>query len=232
MRLAILTDIHGNAFALEVVLKDVRSAAPDAVYNLGDAVWGGADPARAWAMQQEHAPPTVRGNTDEVIAGLVDRWADERACLLSELDATVPAALAALPLTASLHGGEVLLAHGRPDSAWKALMYQESPQQPTPPDELDAQCAAWPSRRVVVVGHTHTELMRQWRGVSYVNAGAVSRQKDGDSSARWVLLEQRRNLWNVQFRRVAYDTEAAAQWALTHAPDGEQEAQMLRTGRR
>ena len=68
--------------------------------------------------------------------------------------------------------------------------------------------------------------------MSYVNAGAVSRQKDGDSSARWVLLEQRGNLWNVQFRRVAYDTEAAAQWALTHAPDGEQEAQMLRTGRR
>ena len=68
--------------------------------------------------------------------------------------------------------------------------------------------------------------------MSYVNAGAVSRQKDGDPTARWVLLEQRGNLWNVQFRRVAYDTEVAAQWALTHAPDGEQEALMLRTGRR
>ena len=232
MRLAVLTDIHGNAFALEAVLEDVRSAAPDAVYNLGDTVWGGADPARAWAMQLEHAPPTVRGNTDEVIAGLVDRWADERAWLMSELDAAVPAALATLPLTASLHGGEVLLAHGSPGSAWEALMYRGGPEQPASPEELEARCADWPARRVVVVGHTHTELLRQWRGVSYVNAGAVSRQKDGDSSARWVLLEQRGNLWNVQFRRVAYDTEAAAQWALAHAPDGEQEAQMLRTGRR
>jgi predicted phosphodiesterase len=232
MRIAVLTDVHGNASALEAVLEDIRSASPGAVYNLGDSVWGGADPARAWAMQQEHAPVTVRGNTDEVIAGTVDRWQGERAWLLSELDANVSAALAALPLTASLHGGELLLAHGRPDSAWKALMYQEGPQQPTPPDELDAQCAAWPERRVVVVGHTHTEQLKQWRGVSYVNAGAVSRQKDGDPAARWVLLEQRGGLWNVQFRRVAYDVEAATQWALAHAPDGEQEAQMLRTGRR
>jgi predicted phosphodiesterase len=232
MRIAILTDVHGNAYALEAVLADIRSTSPEAVYNLGDTVWGGADPARAWAMQLEQAPPTVRGNTDEVLAGLVDRWPDERAWLLSELDDSVPAALAALPLTASLHGGELLLAHGRPDSAWEALMYEGSPDQPTPPAELDAQCADWPARRVVVVGHTHTELLRQWRGVSYVNAGAVSRQKDGDPSARWVLLERVAGLWNLQFRRVAYDTEAAARWALAHAPDGEQEAQVLRTGRR
>lgn len=68
--------------------------------------------------------------------------------------------------------------------------------------------------------------------MSYVNAGAVSRQKDGDSSARWVLLEQRGNLWNVQFRRVAYDTESAAKWAEAHAPDGADEARVLRTGQR
>ena len=50
MRLAVLGDVHGNAFALDAVLADVRSAAPDALFNLGDTVWGGADPARAWAL--------------------------------------------------------------------------------------------------------------------------------------------------------------------------------------
>ncbi|WP_425145795.1 metallophosphoesterase family protein [Deinococcus sp.] len=131
-----------------------------------------------------------------------------------------------------MHGGELLLAHGRPDSAWEALMYQGGPEQPTAPQELEARTADWPARRVVVVGHTHTELLRHWRSVSYVNAGAVSHQKDGDPCARWVLLERVKGRWNVQFWRVAYDVEAAAQWAVAHAPDGEWEARVLRRGER
>lgn len=38
MRLAILSDVHGNASALEAMLKDIRAASPDALYNLGDMV--------------------------------------------------------------------------------------------------------------------------------------------------------------------------------------------------
>lgn len=60
MRLAVLGDVHGNAFALRAVLDDIRAASPDQVLNLGDTVWGCADPARAWALQQEFAPPSVR----------------------------------------------------------------------------------------------------------------------------------------------------------------------------
>ena len=68
-------------------------------------------------------------------------------------------------------------------------------------------------------------------GVSFVNAGPVSRPRDGDPVARWVLLEERRGSWSVSFRRVPYDFEAAARWALEHSPIGEQEARQLRTAR-
>ena len=232
MRIAVLTDVHGNAYALEAVLADIRFTSPDAVYNLGDTLWGAADPARAWALQQEHAPPTVRGNTDEMLTTLVDRAPEYREWLLSQTEAGVLDTLNALPLAASLHSGELLLAHGQPDNAWTALMYSGSAEQPTPPEELEARTEGWPGKRVVVVGHTHTELLRHWRGVSYVNAGAVSRQKDRDPAARWLLLDRHSGGWNVQFRRVAYDTESAAKWAEAHAPDGADEARVLRTGQR
>lgn len=232
MRIAILTDVHGNAYALEAVLADLKTTSPDAVYNLGDTLWGDADPARAWALQQQHAPPTVRGNTDEMLTTLTDRAPEYRDWLLAQTGMGVLDTLNALPLVASLHNGELLLAHGQPDSAWKALMYTGGMDRAATPEELEARTEGWPARRVVVVGHTHTELLRHWRGVSYVNAGAVSRQKDRDPAARWLLLDRHSGGWNVQFRRVAYDTESAAKWAEAHASDRVNEARVLRTGQR
>lgn len=230
MRLAVLTDVHGNRFALEAVLADIATAAPDAIHNLGDTVWGMADPAGAWALQREHAPPSVRGNTDEfLLADPAELEAETRAYreFLEGQLGGVPPELAALPLTATAGDGEVLLAHGSPQDAWEALFK-------LPEDERVARMRDWPGVRVVVVGHTHTEAVWTRGGLTLVNAGAVSRQKDGDPTARWVLLERRAGVWNVTFRRVPYDTEAAARWATGHAPDraGEAEAYMVRTGLR
>lgn len=232
MRLAVLSDVHGNAYALKAVLADIRSTAPDAVYNLGDTVWGGADPARAWALQLEHAPPSVRGNTDEFLladpAELHDETRAYRAFLEDQLGG-VPPELGRLPVSNLVADGEVLLAHGSPRDPWEALMLTNG--QPASADELRERLGD-SSARVVVVGHTHQEMISTQQGVTFVNAGAVSRQKDGDPTARWVLLEKNGANWNVQFRRVAYDTEAAARWAEAHAPDGADEARVLRTGRR
>lgn len=228
MRLAILTDVHGNRFALKAVLEDLRAADPDAVHNLGDTVWGMADPAGAWALQREHAPPSVRGNTDEFFltdpAELEAETRAYREFLEGQLGG-VPPELAALPLTVAAADGEVLLAHGSPADAWEALFA-------LPEDERLARVRGWPGARVVVVGHTHTEAVWTRGGMTFVNAGAVSRQKDGDPTARWVLLERRAGVWNVTFRRTPYDTEAAARWATDHAPDGGAEAYMVRTGLR
>lgn len=235
MRLAVLTDVHGNRFALEAVLEDLRGTQPDAVYNLGDTVWNGADPAGAWALQRQHAPPTVRGNTDEYLladpAELDPETRSHRDFLEGQLGG-VPPELAALPLTATAGDGEVLLAHGSTDSAWNALFLTEEGggARPAQPGELLERVREWPGARVVVVGHTHTEGLRTQGGVTFVNAGAVSRQKDGDPTARWVLLERRAGVWNVTFRRVPYDTEAAARWAEAHLPEGAQEARVLRSG--
>jgi hypothetical protein len=75
------------------VLDDIRAAAPDLILNLGDTVWGAADPAAAWALQAEFAPPSVRGNTDERVAGLRDGREGMREWLRSQLPPDLPARL-------------------------------------------------------------------------------------------------------------------------------------------
>ncbi len=234
MRLAVLSDVHGNAFALEAVLADIRAASPDATYNLGDTVWGGADPTRAWALQLEHAPPTVRGNTDERVAGLVEntgKSAAYQAWVLAQVGEDVAAALRALPVTASVADGQVLLAHGSPRDPWEDLMLTGEGKHTRAAMHAEIrERLGDTTARVVVVGHTHHEMLDAQGGLTVVNAGPVSRQKDGQPAARWVLLEERGGVWNVSFRRVPYDAEAAARWSEAHAPDGPKEAAQLRTG--
>lgn len=250
MRIAIFSDVHGNRFALEAVLRDIEVVKPDAIANLGDQVWGAADPAGAWKLQQGLGAVTVRGNTDEFLtypegvrkahtgfAGNLDEKLGGglplAAWLREQLGPGVPEALKALPTVAELAEGAVLVAHGSLHSPHEALFptVQGNISVGQVSARMLEQVAAYPKARVVVVGHTHTEMIATEGQVSFVNAGAVSRQKDGNPVARWVLLEERQGSWSVSFCRVPYDIEAAARWALEHAPIGEQEARQLRTGR-
>ena len=242
MRLAILGDVHGNRFALEAVLRDVRAAAPDQILNLGDSVWGAADPAGAWALQAEHAPPTVRGNTDERVAGMREGKEEMRGWLLGQLPGEVPALLGALPTFADVAGGEVRVCHGTPRSPWEDLLLTEEETEggehtrPAHFSELRERLGGFTHEaggRFCVVGHTHHEMLSVVDGVTVVNAGPVSRQKDGLPLARWVLLTRRNGLWNAEFRRTPYDVEAAAAWARANAPEKMRtsEAEWLTRGR-
>lgn len=231
MRIAIFSDVHGNRFALEAVLREIEAAGCELIANLGDQVWGASDPAGAWALQQQLGAIAVRGNTDEMVAAPENaaselkpyaRW------VRGLLPADAPDKLAALPLSAALAGGEVVLAHGALDNTWSALLYDLNSAEPRRADELAACAEAHPLARVFVVGHTHRELLRAVRGVSFVNAGPVSRPFDGLPLARWLLLEKRNGAWSVSFKRTPYDLDAAVAWALERSPFGEQEKALLR----
>ncbi|WP_022802560.1 metallophosphoesterase family protein [Deinococcus ficus] len=236
MKVAVFGDVHGNAFALEALAADIRRHQPDVWVNLGDQVFGGADPARAWSLQQHlkaaHGVLEVRGNTDERLGQALTDSTEKRA-MLEWLHAQLPegagAYVAGLPTSVTLAGGEVIAAHGTPDSAWTYLLRDKKNWAS---DELVLERLGDAGRaRVVIVGHSHLEHVRQIGALTVVNCGAVSRQKDGNPVARWVWLERDAGVWNVTFRRVPYDTEAAARWAEDQAHDGDKEARQLRTGR-
>lgn len=242
MRLAVLSDVHGNAPALEAVLRDLRAESPDLVVNLGDQVEGSADPARAAALQYELARAgalEVRGNNEEKFWPGGRRSALSRAYgawLETQLDAATRARLAALPLTARTPDGCVFACHGTPESAWDSLLWVWQSEgegrgfyRARDPRTLRAVVAPL-NAEVVLCGHTHRPGATRVGDTLVVNAGAVSDQVDGDPRARWTLLECRRGHWTVDFRAVEYDVEAAVRWSQSHSPFGEGEAALLRSG--
>ncbi|PZA08406.1 MULTISPECIES: metallophosphoesterase [unclassified Meiothermus] len=231
MRIAVFSDVHGNRFALEAVLEDIQSHHPDALVNLGDQVWGAADPAGAWRLQQSLGAITVRGNTDEFLSK-TGPYAELADWLKGQLEPEAPQRLRGFPVTAEVAEGEVVVAHGSLHNPSEALFlrFEGGQSYNASPREMLEQARAFPKARVIVVGHTHREMLQVLEGITFVNAGPVSRQFDGLPLARWVLLEKRGSGWTVAFRRVEYDVEAAARWALEHAPIGEAEAAHLRSG--
>ncbi|ULH16897.1 metallophosphatase family protein [Deinococcus sp. KNUC1210] len=240
MRLAVVSDVHGNAFALDAVLKELRGAAPDAVLNLGDQIEGTADPARAYALQAELGAVEVRGNNEEKL------WPGGRrgplaqqfgAWLETQVGAAEQQRLAALPLTARV-AGDVLACHGTPESAWEMLLWQwqfDDPQTGTgfyrARDPRDLLALVEPlEARVVVCGHTHRPGATRVGDTLVVNAGAVSDQVDGDPRARWTLLERRGGHWSAEFHTAAYDVAAAVAWSQAHSPFGPFAKHLLESG--
>ncbi|WP_425148528.1 metallophosphoesterase family protein [Deinococcus sp.] len=241
MRLAIISDVHGNAFALEAVLQGVRAAAPDLILNLGDQIEGSADPARAYELQAALGALEVRGNNEEKL------WPGGRrgplaqafgAWLETQLGPQQRERLAALPLTARVADGTVLACHGTPASAWDMLLWQwqtEDAQsgagfyRARDPRELLALVEPLEAQ-VVLCGHTHRPGATRVGDTLVVNAGAVSDQVDGDPRARWTLLERRHGHWSADFRTVSYDVAAAVAWAGRHSPFGAFVKHLLESG--
>ena len=243
MRVAVISDVHGNAYALEAVLEDLRAASPDLIVNLGDQIEGSADPARAAALQAGLGALEVRGNNEEKLwpGGRRARVSLEvGAWLATQVDAATVARLAALPLTARALDGCVLACHGTPQSAWDMLLWewQFSPEGSAPdagfyhardPRELRAIVEPL-NAEVVLCGHTHRPGATRVGDTLVVNTGSVSDQVDGDPRARWTLLERRSGGWTVDFRAAPFDIEAAVRWSQQHSPFGEFEAALLRSG--
>jgi putative phosphoesterase len=214
MRIAIVSDIHGNLPALEAVLADLRAQKPDAIYCLGDLVGYGATPNEVTERLRRDGYPTVMGNYDEGVGfdreecGCAYREEAERERGQRSLEWTKArvtaenkAFLRALPSEIRLEadGARILLVHGSPRRI-NEYLFEDRPLSSF--QRLAAASAA----DVIVFGHTHKPYVKEVDGVTFVNAGSVGKPKDGDWRACYAMLDAAR----PEFRRVDYDVNAAA----------------------
>lgn len=227
MRIAVISDVHGNAFALEAVLKDLHAQSPDLIVNLGDQVHGKANPGRAFELQHGLGATEVLGSAEPFLTqdDPTSVW------LKSQLSEEAIQHLLNLPLTLSVLDGEVLLCHGDLQASSGHLLWswQRGPYLTRGFQDLREHLSGV-TARVILSGHTHREGLTAIDDHLVINAGAVSHQVDGDPRARWTLLEKRNGRWLPDFRRVNYDQKEAARWVLSHAPDPGEEAELLMKG--
>ncbi len=213
MKLAIVSDIHGNRRAFDAVLVDLLQTAPDIVVHGGDLAAGGAHPAEIIDQVRSLGWPGVCGNTDEML------WAPERltefaeeepkaAPILSRVAETIPPTramigeerlrwLESLPALYSQEGFS--LVHASPKDLWRAPMFNAG-------DEELQRTYGPLATRTVVYGHIHCPFIRHLPGMTVANSGSVSQSYDGDRRASYLVIDGE----SIAIRRVEYDVESEA----------------------
>jgi diadenosine tetraphosphatase ApaH/serine/threonine PP2A family protein phosphatase len=217
MRVAVISDIHGNLPALEAVLQAVDAERPDETWCLGDLVGYGPRPNECCDLVRRRVQICLRGNHDLGVLGLLDLADFSDAAAASALwtrgvlSDDARSYLDALESTGDRAG--VGLFHASPrDPVWEYVLSADAAQA-----ALAASDAP-----LVLVGHSHVPLVycaepEVWghapggveldfsEGRWLLNPGSVGQPRDGDPHAAFVLLdlEARR----ASFRRVPYDVE-------------------------
>jgi predicted phosphodiesterase len=227
MRYALLSDVHANLPALEAVLRDIAERAPEAtVYHLGDLVGYSPWPNEVVDLIRAAGIAGVAGNYDSTVAmaykhcGCRSENAAQEALAhasfawtCAHTSAATKAFLGALPFRLDLRplgghvaGPTITLVHATP---MNNLVYVTEDR----PDGFLVKLAESAGLRagdVLCFGHTHKPWHRVVGGIHFVNTGSVGRPKDADPRAGYVVLDVGAGGARIEFVRIAYDVERAA----------------------
>jgi predicted phosphodiesterase len=223
MRVAIVSDIHGNRQAFEAVLDSIAESDCTELWCLGDLVGYGADPDACVDLARDHAAICLAGNHDLVVRGTLPLEQFSRGAALAATwtqEVITPETLEYLNrLEPSNVEEPVAMYHASPrDPVWEYVL---SPLQA----EL---CLDVQAERVSLIGHSHVALsfsrfpgapatgqtraadepLNLEAGGWLVNPGSVGQPRDGDPRAAW--LERDLDGWEAIYRRVEYDIAGAA----------------------
>jgi predicted phosphodiesterase len=219
MRVAIISDIHGNCFALDAALADLREQSVSQIACLGDAVQGGPQPAQVVARLQELGCPVVMGNADAwLLSGIATSPVEEvterqmmtREWSLSQLSDADRAYIRAFQPTVEvpLGGGRSLLCfHGSPYSFDDIILPE------TPEEEFHRFLDEF-RHAIMTGGHTHMQQVRRLDKTFFFNPGSIglayNRHQPGegvkaDAWAEYAILSHKDETLSLEFRRVPLD---------------------------
>ncbi|MBK7895501.1 MAG: metallophosphoesterase family protein [Candidatus Promineifilaceae bacterium] len=238
-QITVFGDIHANLPALEAVFADMAQRNLDNLYCLGDLVGYGVWPNEVTTLIRQRQIPTLMGNYDQGVGqdsddcGCAYRTPEaqalgERSIAWSNAHTTAEnkAYLRQLVASISLQLGDlkVALVHGSPRKI-NEYLYEDRPEASLERllDLVEAD--------VLVCGHTHLPYHRVLgSGRHVVNAGSVGKPKDSDPRACYLVLSAQGKDLSVEFIRVPYDVEKAAQ-AIEATEMPHEFAEMLRQGK-
>jgi len=221
-RIAALSDVHGNAVALEAVLADVAKAKPDAVLVAGDLVLNGPEPGLVVDVLRSLADDgalVVAGNTDIAVAdfdfaaafpwmtdGVPDAIVDAAEWAHEALGTERVDWIRRLPSERRWRAEDdtlVLVCHASPGSQTAGFDQDLDPS-------VTIERVARTDARVIVCGHTHQPEVRDLGWKVIVNDGSAGYVFDGDPSASWALIDIAGGNVTAEIKRTAFDTLTVA----------------------
>jgi diadenosine tetraphosphatase ApaH/serine/threonine PP2A family protein phosphatase len=223
MRIALLSDVHGNLPAFQAVLADVDEQGPDEIWCLGDLVGYGAQPDGCVELARDRCDLSLAGNHDLVVTGDIP---------ITDFSSSAATAARWTQETIGEETMAFLKGLAPADPEREPALYHASPRDPVWEYVLSSwqadECMDLMEARVGAVGHSHVALWfrrddsGQVSGATadagseqdlsagrwLVNPGGVGQPRDGDPRAAWLLLDT--GGWTATWRRVEYPIEEAA----------------------
>lgn len=224
MRIAIISDMHGNDFAFEKVEADIKSQGVDQIVCLGDAIQGGAQPKQTVNRLREMNCPVVLGNADDWMMTGIENGKDQipeerlkkmgtiREWSLSQLSDDDKDFIRGFQPTVTINlkkDLDLLCFHGSPTDYDHVIL-------PTISEEDLMKYLGEFKKNILAGGHTHTQQTRRCGDLFFFNPGSIglpfSSYQSGDkfhidSWAEYAILTAEKNNIAIEFRRLPYETK-------------------------
>jgi putative phosphoesterase len=210
MRIAIVSDIHGNVRGLDACLADLaEQGGADTIVGAGDFCMDGPRSKEVLERLREIGARCIHGNTDRYVADDPARYDDETAHDIRwqqrQIGEDGVAWLRSLPDTLAFGdpANELLVCHANPHN-------DEEHVWPDASDEQLERLFGDVRATTVAFGHLHLPYVRMWRGKLLVDVASAGLPKDGDERVNYAILTERSGGWEVKLRRVPFDVDKVA----------------------
>ena len=214
MKIAFISDIHGNATALEAVLTDIEKKQADKIVVLGDIAYRGPEPKKSLDLVRNLNTEVIKGNADEwVHRGInegevpdqaLDMMKKEQEWTISNLSAEDLEYLRNLPAEVEVDLTEKIKVHcfhATPESLFEVVKPTESDQT------LEEKLMTNKEAHIFLHGHIHLPYVRHINGKCVANLGSVGLPFDGLNHASYLIAEGDGEQFNIGVQRVQYDVE-------------------------
>lgn len=225
MRVAVISDIHGNQIAFDAVLQDLaQQPAIDQMVIAGDLCLNGPCPRQVLEMIQGLGCPVVQGNVDsEVVNEAPEKSVKKRTTVAwtrEQIGQTGIDYLASLPLShlvPNAGGTDLLVVHANP-------LNQEDAIFPNAPDDMLEHLLGTmePNIGALAYGHLHIAYTRRWRHLLLADVGSCGLPRDEDVRASYGILSWQDTMWEAEIHRVPYDVKAVVKQIKTSGMPNEE----------
>ncbi len=208
MKIAIISDIHGNHYALDAVLKEAETLEVDHLFILGDLVGYYYHPEIVVQYLKDWSKDMIKGNhedlmkeaseNEEVSRKIIDDYGFGIELALERLDKKTRDELINLKVRKSIKLDNIKfeLCHGSP---WDVNIYI----YPDSDIEILKQCAI-EGADFVFMGHTHRHFIYHHKNIIIANVGSVGQNREKGGLASWVLMKTTNR--TLTFKHTPYST--------------------------
>jgi len=214
MKIAFISDIHGNAIALDTVLHDISLKSVDKIIVLGDISFRGPEPKRSIDIIRSLDSPTIKGNADEwIIRGINNgevpnhvfqimqkelQWTKEK------LEINDFIFLKNLPNELTINLSDSLLVHcfhATPDNLFEVVSSSEEDSI------LSSKLMNKKEAHIYIYGHTHKPYIKFFDNKCVANTGSVGLPLDGPAYSSYLILENENDNFYISIQKVKYDVD-------------------------